>query len=147
MWRWIEHCVSTRLRTLFNCFAIGYNYVSIWCLPLRVHLHVLGMLRYMSKINQPRLPTLFLFCSCVYFCLYCLFNCISVHTFSRQLSVFLLCSSGLISALLVLSTIYLCMKISLKFLCGTFYNLFNDWLGDKLKFVFSPDVILCGWLG
>ena len=29
----------------------------------------------------------------------------------------------------------------------TFYNLFNEKLGDKLKFVFSPDVILCGWLG
>ena len=28
-----------------------------------------------------------------------------------------------------------------------FNNLFNVLLGDKLKFVFSPDVILCGWLG
>ena len=28
----------------------------------------------------------FLFCSCVYFCLYCPFNCISFHKFSRQLS-------------------------------------------------------------
>ena len=28
-----------------------------------------------------------------------------------------------------------------------FYNLFNEQLGDKLKFVLSPDVILCGWLG
>ena len=27
-----------------------------------------------------------------------------------------------------------------------FYNLFNEKLGDKLEFVFSPDVILCGWL-
>ena len=26
-------------------------------------------------------------------------------------------------------------------------NLLFEWLGDKLKFVFSPDVILCGWLG
>ena len=25
-----------------------------------------------------------------------------------------------------------------------FYNLFNEQLGDKLKFVLSPDVILCG---
>ena len=23
----------------------------------------------------------------------------------------------------------------------------NDWLGDRVKFVFSPDVILCGWPG
>ena len=54
----------------------------------------------------------FLFCSCVYFCLYGPFNCISFHRFSQQLSVFSLCSSGLISVILVLSTICLCMKAS-----------------------------------
>ena len=28
------------------------------------------------------------------------------------------------------------------------YNdLWNEWLGSRLKFVCSPDVILCGWLG
>ena len=49
----------------------------------------------------------FVFCSCVCFCRYGPFNCISLHKFSRQLSAFLLCSSsGLISALMVLSTIY-----------------------------------------
>ena len=64
----------------------------------------------------------FLFCSCVCFCLYGPFNCISFHKFSRQLSAFSLCSSGLIFALLVLSIIYLFMKVSL-----------------------SPDI--CGWLG
>ena len=42
------------------------------------------------------------------------FNCISFHKFSRQLSVFLLSSSGLISALLVLSAIYLFLKVSFK---------------------------------
>ena len=52
------------------------------------------------------------------------FNCISFHKFSRLLSVFSLCSSGLISALLVLSTLYLFMKVS-----------------------FSPDIIPSGWLG
>ena len=62
----------------------------------------------------------FLFCACVYFCLYGPFNCISFHKFSRQLSAFLLSSSGL----LVLSSIYLFMKVSL-----------------------SPDIILCGWPG
>ena len=46
------------------------------------------------------------------------------HRFSWQHPAFSLCSSGLISALLVLSTIYLLMKVSL-----------------------SPDTILCGWLG
>ena len=66
----------------------------------------------------------FLFCSCVYFCLYGPFNCISFHKFSRQLSAFSLCSSTLISALLVLLTIYVLLKVS-----------------------FSPDIILRGWLG
>ena len=52
------------------------------------------------------------------------FNCISFHKFSWQPPTFSLCSSGLISALLVHSAIYLFMKASL-----------------------SPDIILCGWLG
>ena len=34
------------------------------------------------------LPIPFLLCSCVYFCLYCPFNRISFHEFSRHLSVF-----------------------------------------------------------
>ena len=53
----------------------------------------------------------FSFCSCVYFCLYGPFNSISFQKFSRQLSAFSLCSSGLISASLVLSTMYLFMKV------------------------------------
>ena len=65
----------------------------------------------------------FLFRSCVDFRLYGPFNCISLYKFSRQLYAFSLYSSGLISALLVLSTIYLFMKISL-----------------------TPDIILYGWL-
>ena len=68
---------------------------------------------------------LFLFCSCVCFCLYGPFNYISFQKFSRQLSAFLLCSSGpTSSALLVLSTVCLFMKFS-----------------------FSPDIIRSGWLG
>ena len=47
-----------------------------------------------------------LLCSCVYLCLYHPLSCISSHKLSRQLSVFWLCSSGLISALL-----YLFMKV------------------------------------
>ena len=66
----------------------------------------------------------FLFCSCVCFCLYGPFNNVSFHKFSWQLFTFSLCSSGLNSALLVLSTIYLFIKVSS-----------------------SPDIILCGWLG
>ena len=64
------------------------------------------------------------FGSCVYFCVYGPFNCISFNKFSRQLSAFSLCSSGLTFVVVVLSTIYLFMNIS-----------------------FSPDVIPCGWLG
>ena len=67
----------------------------------------------------------FLFLSCVFFCLCGPFNCISFHKFSCQLSAFSLCSSSLISALLVLLTIYFFMKIV----------------------SLSPDIILCGWLG
>ena len=66
----------------------------------------------------------FALCTYVYFCLYGPFNSISFNKFSQQLSPFSLCSSSLKSALLVLSTIYLFMKVS-----------------------FSPDIILCGWLG
>ena len=66
----------------------------------------------------------FLFCSCVCFCLYDPFNCISFHKFSRQLSAFSLCSSGFISALMLLWTIHLFTKVSL-----------------------SPDIILWSWLG
>ena len=75
---------------------------------------------YVFNVNQPS----FLFRSCVYFCLYGPFNCISFHKFCRQLSAFSLRSSGLNSALLVLSTIYLCVKVSL-----------------------SPDIIRCSLLG
>ena len=66
----------------------------------------------------------FLFCPCVCFCLYGPFNCISFHKLSWQLSTFSLSSFGLISAILVLRTIYLFVKVSL-----------------------SPHIILCGWLG
>ena len=48
-----------------------------------------------------------LFCSCVRFCLNGFSTIFYSINFSRQLAVFSLCSSGLISALLVLSTIYI----------------------------------------
>ena len=51
------------------------------CLPPslsspRAHLHVVGMLRFMSDINQPSLPTPFYSVLVAVFCLYCPFNCI-----------------------------------------------------------------------
>ena len=76
---------------------------------------------YVFDVNQPNFPHSFLFCSRVCFCLYGPFNCISFHIFSQQLSAFSLCFPGLISALSVLSTIYLSTNVSL-----------------------SPDIILCG---
>ena len=77
----------------------------------------------------------FLFCSCICFCLYGSFNCISIHRFSWQLSVFSLCSSGLVSALLLLSTMYISLWKSpsaLIFitLCG--------WLGIKHQLTNQP---------
>ena len=66
----------------------------------------------------------FLSCSCVHFCLCGLstvFHSINSPDSSR---LFLLCSPGHISTLLVLSTIHLFMKVS-----------------------FSPDIIFSGWLG
>ena len=69
----------------------------------------------------------FLFCSWVLlFCLYGPFNCILFNKFSRQLSVFSLCSSGLIAALLVLSTTCLFVKVSFSP-----YIILSDWLGSK----------------
>ena len=102
----------------------SHRLLVVHCWSPRAHLHVVGMLWFMSDINQPNLPTPFLFCSCVYFCPYGPFDCISFHKFSQQLSVFRLCSSGLISALLVLSTIYLFVKV-----------------------FFSPDIIPSGLTG
>ena len=61
-----------------------------------------------------KLAHCFLFCSCVCFCLYVLFNSISFHKFSRQLLAFSLCSSGLNSALLVLLTMSLFINVSLS---------------------------------
>ena len=66
----------------------------------------------------------FSFCFCVSCCFYGPFNCILFHAFFRHLSACAPNSSSIISALLILSTTYLFMKVSL-----------------------SPDIILCGWMG
>ena len=68
---------------------------------------------YVLDINQPSLPTPFTLFLCL-FLSYGPFTCISFHKFSRQPSVFSLCSPSLISALLVLSTIYLFLKVFLN---------------------------------
>ena len=109
-----------------------------WVQTLRspwAHLHVVGMLHFMSDINQLSLPTPFLFCSCVCFSLYGSFNCISIHKFSRQLSAFSLCSSSLISALLVLPSMYHYSSglISVLLVLSTIYPF--------MKVSFNPDII------
>ena len=70
----------------------------------------------------------FLFCCCVCFCFSGPLNCISFHKFSRQLSVFSLCSSGLISALSILSSIHLFMKSGVV---RTIYGMKYSWKGHK----------------
>ena len=60
---------------------------------------------YVFDINQASLPTPS-YSVLVYFSLYGSFNCTSFHKCFLQLSAFSLCSSGLISALLVLSAVY-----------------------------------------
>ena len=103
---------------------LEYLLVAVVLTFHRDHLHVVGMLRFLSDINQPNLPTPFNPFLCLFFFffnLYGPFNCISFFNFSRKLFAFSLCSSRLISALLVLSTAYLFMKVFL-----------------------SPDIMLCG---
>ena len=65
-----------------------------------------------QRHKPSELAHFFLFCACVYFCLYGRFNCISFYKSSRQFFVVTLCSSGYISALLVLWSICLFMKVS-----------------------------------
>ena len=113
-------CLSTPLLVSF-VFILILDYSE----SPRADLHVVGMLRFMFLTWTNRAgPLLFI----LFFCLFLSswpFNCISFHKFSRQLSAFSLYSSGLISALLVLSTMCLFFR----------------------KVSRSPDIILCGWPG
>ena len=76
---------------------------------------------YVFDISQPSLPTAFYAVLVSVFVVKAFFKCISFHKFSRQFSALSLYSSGLISAVWVLSTTHLVVKVS-----------------------FSTDVILCG---
>ena len=69
---------------------------------------------YVLDINQPSLPTPFYSVLVSVSVITALSDVFHFLNFSRQFSAFSLCSSGLISALLVLSTIYLVMKVSLS---------------------------------
>ena len=110
---------------MFDNAFYNIQFSSVQFSPLGPHEPVGGDVAVCLWHKPTELARSFIFCSCVCFCLYGPFYCISFHNFSRQLSsAFSLCSSGLISALLVRSTAYLFMKVS-----------------------FSPDIILRGWLG
>ena len=115
-------------------FVIIVSKWWVWCSSagsLRAHLHMVGMLRLCLWPKPTELAHSFFFCSSVCFCLYGPFKCkcISFHKFSPQLSVFLLCSFNFISALLVLSTSRLRMKVSLS--PDTIPGV---WLGPKHQF-------------
>ena len=123
---------SSAVHVSSNLFVLYIYALRTWsCFPWILCRHVVpagspsrgGDVRVYVWHKPTELACSFLFCSCVYFCLYGPFNCISFRKFSWQLSAFSLCSSGLISALLVHST-YHFMKVSL-----------------------SPDIIRSGWLG
>ena len=75
----------------------------------RANPHVVGMLRFMSDINQPSLPTPFysiLVSISVFMSLSTVFHSVNYP----ENCVFSLCSCGLSSALLVLSTLYFLRK-------------------------------------
>ena len=89
----------------------------------------------------------FLFCSCAFICLYGPFSCISFHKFSHQFSVSSFSFSGLISALLALSTTYLFIKVSLNGLRDVAYLPCNVTLSGEdgiLEIEVSTDCSLFG---
>ena len=109
-WAVLHLTLFPAVSNLCNCFKIISTWW--WCYGLCLW-------------HKPaELTHSFLICFRVCLYIYSPFNFISMHKFSRQLSAFSLCSSGLTSAILILSTIDLFVKVSL-----------------------SLDTIHCGWLG
>ena len=94
--------------------------------------HSFGMWHIKRTDKPTELARSFLFYSCVCVRLYGPVNCISFHKFSRQLPAFSRCSAGHISAILVLSTTYLFMKVSPSpdvILCSSPHGLTFSWWG------------------
>ena len=104
----ILFCVYFCLYGPFNCISFhkfsrqlsAFSLLSsgLFILPYRSFQPYISLRKPPSALLWHRpteLAHFFLFCSCIYFCLYGPFNCILFHKFSRQLSVFSLCSSGL----------------------------------------------------
>ena len=97
------------------------NFLSLIVISAGLSSHGGVIAVYVFGINQPSLPTPF---SCVFVSIAVSMALSTVFhpiNFPDKMSAFSLCSSGLISALLALSTVYLFMKVS-----------------------YSPDIILCG---
>ena len=81
----------------FFCLVLSFWAVLFICLgPHRLTFTWWGCYSLCPGHKPAELAHSFLFCSCVCFCLYGPFDCISFHKFSQQLSTFSLCSSGLI---------------------------------------------------
>ena len=118
------HARYTLTVTHTDTHTLTHTHSHTHTCPHRLTFTWLGCCGLGQRHKPAKLAHSFFICSCAYFCLYDPFNCISFQKFSRQLFTFSLCSSGLISAFLVLSTLYLFIKVS-----------------------FSPDVSLFGWLG
>ena len=78
--------------------AILYMSIALRKGPHRLTFMWWGCYGLCQRDKPTELAHSYLFCSCVYLCLYGPFNCISFHEVSWQLFVFLLCSSSLISA-------------------------------------------------
>ena len=109
---------------LFLCPSTTPSFLPSSAVPAGSPSRVGDVVDYVKDINQPSLPTSF------YSVLVSISVFMALSTISHSINspdnspLFSLSSSGLNSALLVLSTIYFFMKVSL-----------------------SPDIIICGWLG
>ena len=117
--RYIRACVMLRFVPAIELARKGPCLPS-GCVVLQLGKHTVAM-EHVFDTNQSSLPLPFILVlvSISVMALSTVFH--SSCKFSRHLSAFSLCSSGLISALLVLSAVYLFMKVS-----------------------FSPDIIFCG---
>ena len=102
---------SAHMSCVSQCTKLTYSVSQ--CIPIGSPSHGGDVTVYIWH-RPAKLANSFLFCPCVYFGLYGTFNCIAFHKFSWQLSIFSFCSCGLISALLVLSTVYLFLKVSFR---------------------------------
>ena len=115
-----QPCASTLSPTLLPSISLSF-YPSTSLPDTSVHprthassVFLSSELSHLVKEHSPlqaKLNGTYCLILCAYFCPYGPFNCISFHKFSAQLSVFSHCSSCIISALLVLSTMYLSMGL------------------------------------